>query len=116
MRKFSKEEFSTIALQNPLLEIVANITAKHTGVTVEEMKDKRNSHHIVAARIIYANICRSVVFPQYYIPYFLNRHDSALRYWYSMYDILFDTDIAFAMLMDKVRTEFNNKLKTLKDV
>ena len=110
------EEFSKIEVQNPLLEIVASITSKHTGVSLEDMKSSKRAHHVIVARTIFANACRTVVFPQYYIPYFLNRTDSILKYWYDQYDINYEMDVAFAMLADKVKKELNDKLKSLKDV
>lgn len=115
MRRYSREQFSNIAVQNPLLEIVANLTSKHTGVSIDEMKGPSKAHHIVVARMIFANACRSVVFPQYYIPYYLNKHDAALQYWYDTHEALHDTDVAFAMLSDKIKDEFNNKIKSIKD-
>lgn len=116
MRKFSRDEFQHIALQNPLMEIIALTVAEVCGVTVEEMKSKSKPHHVVAARMIYAELCRRIVFPQYYIPFYLNRHDSVLSYWYETFNNLYDTDIAFAMLADKAKEAFNNKLNTLRNV
>lgn len=115
MRRYSLEEFSKMEIQNPLPEIVANITAKHTGVSVEEMRGKSKSHRIVVARLIYAAICRKIVYPQYYIPYYIRKDDATLQYWYDTHGDLYETDIAFALLSDKVQNEFNNKLKSLKD-
>lgn len=116
MRKVSKEDFAIIEHQNPLLEIVANITSKVTGVSLEEMKSRKTSHHIAVARAIYANVCRRVVFPQYYIPYYIGKHEMALKHWYDMQELLYKKDISYTLMADKVKSEFDDILNKLKNV
>lgn len=116
MKKVSREDFAIIAHQNPLLDIIANITAKVTGVSLEEMKSRKSPHHVAIARAIYANTCRRVVFPQYYIPYFIGKSDAALNRWYYIHETLYKSDVSYKLLADKVKTEFDDILNKIKNV
>lgn len=108
MRVALTSEFEKIMVnQYPFLADIEQAIYEVMGVTLEQMRSKRNCRNVSFARIIFAHLSNDLVSPCYYLASYMDHDHGTLIYWVNSFDGKFRFDKAFKSVAERVIDKFN---------
>lgn len=98
---------------NTMINIVAKVVHKATGVSPDELRSNSCSHRVTKARFIFVDLCTGVVSPISLIADYLGKNNSMLSYYKRSHNDYYDIYRDFREMSDKADELLTELLTTI---